>query len=199
MKKNTIFAFFILCSSFFMSSCDAEGEYSTWPCRFAYDNSLHNDATLASALSSNAPGIFCKISESVKGGVKYLNFQNNQGMTSQQPETAMEQQADFVLGLNNGIIVGFQNAQLDASGNYLIVAYDVQCPNCVRSYDNYVSPNYAVQMTSAGIAVCKKCNRHYDLNNGGLLQDGQQGDKGLEKYGASTTGPFGHLSVGTRR
>ena len=182
-----------------LTSCSADSEFTTWPCRFAYDNALHNDATLASALSPNAPGTFCTISESVTAGVKYLNFQNNQGLASQQPETAMEQQADFVLGLNNGIIVGFQNAQTDASGNYLIVAYDVQCPNCVRTYDNYVSPHYAVSVASTGIATCRKCGKHYDLNNGGILQDGAQGDTNLAKYYATTTGPFGHISVGTKR
>ena len=182
-----------------LSACQADSEFSTWPCRFAYDNALHNDATLASALLADAPGTFCTITESVQAGVKYLNFQNNQGLSSRHPETAMEQQADFVLGLNNGIIVGFQNSQLDASGNYLIVAYDVQCPNCVRNYDNYVSPHYAIQVASTGIATCKKCGKHYDLNNGGSLLDGQQGDRNLEKYAAATTGPFGHISVGTKR
>ncbi len=111
----------------------------------------------------------------------------------------MEQQADFILGLNNGIIVGYQNSLLDERGNYLITAYDVQCPNCVRSYDNYVSPHYAVQVASTGIATCKKCGKQYDLNSGGILQNGQQGDKNLEKYAANTTGPFGHISIGTKR
>lgn len=69
----------------------------------------------------------------------------------------------------------------------------------MRSYDNYVSPHYAIQVASTGIATCKKCGKHYDLNNGGILQDGQQGDRNLEKYAAATTGPFGHISVGTKR
>ena len=44
-----------------LASCQAEGEYSTWPCRFTYDNSLHIDPTLASAMNIESRGVFCKI------------------------------------------------------------------------------------------------------------------------------------------
>ena len=175
--------------------CEAENEYSTWPCRFAYDNSVHQDATLATAMDVNVPGIFCQITESVRGGVKYLNFKNNHNATTSLAETEEEKRAEYILGLNNGIIVGFQNAILDDFGNARFVAYDVQCPNCVRQYNNTLSPNYGVSMSDTGIATCGKCGRRYDLNNGGILQNGQQGDTGLEKYAASTAGPFGHVSV----
>ena len=177
------------------TSCEAENEYSTWPCRFAYDNSVHQDAALSSCMDVNVPGMFCLITESVRGGVKYLNFKTNHNMTSSQTETEAEKRAEYVLGLNNGIIVGFQNAVLDDFGNARFVAYDVQCPNCVRQYNNRLSPNYGVSMDDKGIATCGKCGRRYDMNNGGILQNGQEGDTGLEKYAASTAGPFGQLSV----
>ena len=143
----------------------------------------------------NAPGTFCQITESVRGGVKYLNFKTNYNTSSSLAETEAEQRAEYILGLNNGIIVGFQNAMLDDFGNAKFVAYDVQCPNCVRQYNNTVNPNYGVSMSDRGIATCKKCGRQYDLNNGGVLQNGQEGDTGLEKYAAATSGPFGHISV----
>lgn len=177
------------------TSCEAENEYSTWPCRFAYDNSVHQDAALSSCMDVNVPGMFCLITESVRGGVKYLNFKTNHNMTSSQTETEAEKRAEYILGLNNGIIVGFQNAVLDDFGNARFVAYDVQCPNCVRQYNNRLSPNYGVSMDDKGIATCGKCGRRYDMNNGGILQNGQEGDTGLEKYAASTAGPFGHVSV----
>ena len=176
-----------------LSACQAEGEFSTWPCRFGYDNGLHLDATLASAMEYNSRGVFCKIWESASGGVAFINFQNNHGMTSSKEETAMERQASYVLGLNNGIIVGFPSL---ADG---FVAYDAQCPNCVRASDNYVNPKFPVAMTSTGIATCQKCGRKYDLNNGGIIQNGEKGDVGLEKYLASTTGPQGYIAVGTKR
>ena len=195
MKKK--FSYLLLLTFYFLllSSCEAENEYSTWPCRFAYDNGTHQNATLASCMDVNVPGMFCLITESVRGGVKYLNFKSNHNDESSLAETAAEKQADFILGLNNGIIVGFQNAVLDDFGNAKFVAYDVQCPNCVRQSGNTLSPNYGVSMSDRGIATCGKCGRKYDMNNGGIVQNGQEGDTGLEKYAASTTGPFGHLSV----
>ena len=195
MKKQL--SYFILLTFYLLllSSCEAENEYSTWPCRFAYDNSTHQDATLASCMDVNVPGMFCLITESVRGGVKYLNFKSNYNTTSSQVETEAEKRAEYILGLNNGIIVGFQNAVLDAFGNALFVAYDVQCPNCVRQSGNTLSPNYGISMNDRGIATCGKCGRKYDMNNGGVLQNGQKGDTGLEKYAASASGPFGHLSV----
>ena len=191
-------AFFTLHSSLFtLTSCQADSEYSTWPCRFAYNNSVYLDPTLASAMTADSRGTFCKISESVWGGVKYLDFQSNQGQTSQQTETAMEEQANYIIGLNNGIIVGFQVMNTTPNGGF--IAYDVQCPNCVRRENNTISPNYPVSMASTGIATCKKCGKKYDLNNGGIIQNGEDGDVGLQKYLASTTGPYGYLSVGTKR
>ena len=194
MKK--LFSYLLPLTSYLLFlSCEAENEYSTWPCRFAYDNSAHQDATLASAMDVNVPGIFCLITESVRGGVKYLNFKNNYNATSSLAETEAEKRAEYILGLNNGIIVGFQNAVLDDFGNAKFVAYDVQCPNCVRESGNTLSPTYGVSMSDKGIATCRSCGRKYDLNNGGVLQNGQAGDTGLEKYAASTSGPYEHLSV----
>ena len=177
-----------------LMACKAENEFSTWPCRFAYDNAIHQEATLATAMEPNSRGVFCQITEHVQGGVKYLRFSNNQGLSSQLVETFTEQQANFVLGLNNGIIVGYQTFVNDGFGSGF-VAYDVQCPNCVRRQNNTISPNYRVVMATTGIAACSKCGLKYDLNNGGIVQNGQQEDKGLEKYAASTTGPFGYVTV----
>ncbi len=173
--------------------CKAEGEYSTWPCRFDYDNAIHQDQTLATAMNVDSRGVFCKISES---GV-YYTFQNNQNMKSQQPKTAEESQRNYVLGVNNGIIVGFQTFNTTPYGGF--VAYDAQCPNCVRNTNNYLNPKFPLSMSTSGIASCSRCGKKYDLNNGGIIQNGEEGDVGLEKYLASSTGPLGYLSAGTKR
>ena len=165
-------AFFTLHSSLFaLTSCQAEGEYSTWPCRFTYDNGLHIDPTLASS--------------------------NQGGDATHQQVTELERLTNYILGLNNGIIVGFQTFNTAPNGGF--VAYDVQCPNCVRRENNTINPKYPVTMSTNGIATCGKCGKKYDLNNGGLCQNGEEGDVGLQKYLASTTGPNGFLSVGTKR
>ncbi len=177
-----------------LTGCQAEQEFSTWPCRFSYDNSLYLDPVLSSATNNGSRGVFCQISEESRGGVKYLVFTSSNGETSRQKETALELQANYVLGINNGIIVGFQTLITDgAYGGF--IGYDVQCPNCVRSNNNYINPTYPVRMASSGIATCSKCGRKYDMNNGGIIQNGSEGDTGLEKYVATTTGPNGYINV----
>lgn len=187
--------FWLLAFSFWLlTSCKADEEYSTHACRFSYNNMIHNDATLASALDANSRGVFCLISEKTRAGARYLVFESSLGMKSEQIETAEEVEAKFILGLNNGIIVGFQTLNTDGvNGGF--VGYDVQCPNCVRRENNTVNPNYRVTMESSGIATCGKCGKKYDMNNGGIVQNGEEDDCGLDKYVASTTGPFGVVSV----
>lgn len=189
------FSIWLLAVSCLLVGCEADEEYSTHACRFSYNNMIHNDATLASAMDDKSRGVFCLISENTRGGVRYLLFENSAGMKSDPVvETAEEVEAKFILGLNNGIIVGFQTLNSDgAYGGF--VGYDVQCPNCVRRENNTLNPNYRVSMASTGIATCSKCGKKYDMNNGGIVLNGEKGDTGLEKYVANTTGPFGVVSV----
>ena len=193
-----LFSYLLLLTSYLsLTSCNAEGEYSTWPCRFTYDNSLHLDATLASAMNIDSRGVYCRIWESSMGGL-VLHFQSSQGGdATYQPVTEMERLSNFILGLNNGIIVGFQTMNTQPYGGF--VAYDAQCPNCVRRENNTINPRFPVSMSPSGIASCGVCGKKYDLNNGGLVQNGEAGDVGLQKYLATTTGPHGFLSVGTKR
>lgn len=184
-----------------LTACVADQEFSSLPCRLAYNNMTHNDATLASAMNEGSRGIFCKIYQSARAGALYLNFENNAGLRSQQPMTAEEkmdwQKGYTILGVNNGIIVGYQTFVTD--GPYKgFIAYDAQCPNCMRLNNNYLSPAYPLSMSAAGIATCAKCGKKYDMNNGGIIQNGEEGDKGLEKYVASSTGPFGLITVNRR-
>ena len=188
--RQWVVGFWILAVGCLLSGCSgAEAEYSTWPCRFAFDRL---NPTLATSLNAGSRGVFCLITEQVQKGRKYLLFQNNIGLTSEpEPETAEEVQAKFILGLNNGIIVGFQTLITEPYGGF--VAYDVQCPNCVRNENNTINPNYRVTMDTKGIATCPKCKKTYDMNNGGIITNGGEGDTGLEKYVAITDGM--HVSV----
>jgi nitrite reductase/ring-hydroxylating ferredoxin subunit len=188
--RQWVVGFWILAVGCLMSGCSgAEAEYSTWPCRFAFDRL---NPTLATSLNAGSRGVFCLITEQVQKGRKYLLFQNNIGLTSEpEPETAEEVQAKFILGLNNGIIVGFQTLITEPYGGF--VAYDVQCPNCVCNENNTINPNYRVTMDTKGIATCPKCKKTYDMNNGGIITNGGEGDTGLEKYVAITDGM--HVSV----
>ncbi len=180
-----------------LSSCKTDNMYTTWPCRFAYNNAEHLDATLNTALDINTPGIFCLITEGMKGQQKCLFFSNNYGLSSYQPETYLEQDAKYVLGLNNGIIVGHANALYNDFGNCQFVAYDQQCPNCVDATGDKINPVFRVIMSQSGIATCSKCGRKYNLNNGGIIMNAEsENEKSLQRYRqASTTGPNGHIAV----
>ena len=193
MKRIGLLPFYIF-TLMLLVACEADQEYSTWPCRFSCNNQIHQDATLATALDPNSRGVFCMITENTRAGVKYLCFKNSDGLESQVPESAEEVEARFILGLNNGIIVGYQTLNTDgAYGGF--IGYDVQCPNCVRRENNTVNPTYRIVMASTGIATCSKCGKKYDMNNGGIVLNGEKGDSGLEKYVANTTGAWGIVSV----
>lgn len=172
---------------------EVEGEYSSWGCNFAFQNSTFWDETLASAMNAQSRGVFCQISESVSGGVTFLDFKNNMGMSSQKKEPALEQGTAYIFGINNGIIVGYQALSDSPNGGF--VAYDLQCPNCVRKHNSDTNPNYRLTMASSGIATCPVCNKQYDMNNRGVIQNGEQGDINLIQYVAITTGPFGYIMV----
>lgn len=164
------------------SSCgDEQFTFSSYRNNLTIDNSLHQDATLASAMNPNAKGIFCRISFSLVSGAKKFVFENNHGVKTDKNFTAIDErlQSEHHIGMNNGLIVGF--------GIYgsTFFAYDNQCPNC---FDYNVLPlrNYPLTMQSTGIAACSNCKREYDLNVEG---------NGLTRYRAYTTGPFGTLHV----
>jgi hypothetical protein len=182
--------------TFSLSSCTVESEYSSQPCYFAYQNANFLDETLATAMNSASRGVFCQISESVSGGATYLNFSNNMGLSSQKKESALERETTYILGVNNGIIVGYQTLNESPNGGF--TAYDLQCPNCVRKHSSYTNPTYRLIMASSGIATCSVCDKRYDMNNRGVIQNGEQGDINLTQYVATTTGPFGYIFVHNR-
>lgn len=176
----------LLLSVWMLCSCEgSDFEYSSHRARLVYDNSLHLDPTLSSAMNAMAPGTFCRIS--ISG--TYFVFSNNQGQSSRQPMTSVEQQRLPILGCNNesGIIVGFGLLTTPAE----FFAYDAQCINC---YENDSRPRYLLSVSTDGKATCSKCGRVYNLNNGGIVTDGSAGKK-LARFRASTTGPNGVLSV----
>ena len=173
-----------------LTSCgDSENEYTTKTCYFIFDNSVHNDATLASAMNPSAPGIFCQVTMAMRSGATYYDFANNAGTSSSTIQNAVDTKRTLILGYNNGIIVGYGALDIPAS----FYAYDRECPNC---FDPNAIPmrSAPLTMSSNGIATCAKCHRKYDMNNNGFITDGEKG-KRLTRYRATTTGPFGVLVV----
>lgn len=169
-------------------SCgDVQREYSTKPCYFVFDNLVHNDATIASAMTPYS-GVFTTVTHTMRGGAHYFVFTSNQGTSSEKIFNAIDLRRTLKLGMNNGLIVGY-GKQTDP----IFYAYDRECPNC---FDDSRVPirSHPLQMTSNGMAVCKTCHREYDMNYGGHIIKGDGGKK-MERYPASTSGPNGELKI----
>lgn len=167
--------------------------YSSYHCNLVIDNATHNDATLASAMNSMSPGVFCKIS--YDNSKKAYVFTNNQGQNSSTPLTASEIERlgrTSRVGLNNGLIVGYGNLSTSKEGGYVFYAFDAECPNC---FDFNAIPlrSYPLTMTTAGIAECANCKRQYNMNTGGNCINNT--GKGLTTYRATTSGTNGTLTV----
>lgn len=167
--------------------------YSSYHCNLVIDNATHNDVTLASAMNSMSPGVFCKIT--YNNSKKAYVFTNNQGQSSSTPLTASEIERlgrTSRVGLNNGLIVGYGNLSTSKEGGYVFYAFDAECPNC---FDFNAIPlrSYPLTMTTAGIAECANCKRQYNMNTGGNCINNT--GKGLTTYRAATSGAYGTLTV----
>lgn len=182
--RNLTFGLVLALAALPCACGDTQDLYSNSYCRLYFDNAQHNDATLAGGMTPGS-GVFVTISTSGKQFV----FESNQGLNSRVTMTALDERWGFVLGMNGGIIVGYGNS---ADGTFY--AYDRECPNC---FDPNALPvrSHKVEVGEFGIAVCHTCHRRYDLNNGGIVSEGEAGKK-LTRYRATTTGPYGRLNVG---
>uniref|UniRef100_A0AB33JCE0 Rieske domain-containing protein n=1 Tax=Prevotella sp. GTC17260 TaxID=3236796 RepID=A0AB33JCE0_9BACT len=169
------------------TACNSQHEYSNYPCYVVIDNSVHQDAVLAQAMTPYS-GVFATLTITTHGGAQYFRFVSNQHTSSESIFNAIDSRRSFQLGMNGAIIVGFGNS-VDAT----FYAYDRECPNC---FDPDAIPlrSKPLSVGSTGIATCPVCHRKYDLNNGGLVVGGNPGNK-LQRYPASSTGPLGVLSV----
>ena len=171
-----------------LASCDgAQYEYSSRRSYLVIDNSVHQDPTLASAMTPYS-GVFTAITVVNNGGAQYFKFTSNQGQTTQSIFNAIDQRRTVVLGMNQGLIVGYT-----VWADLTFYAYDRECPNCFEPEAIPVRSK-ALQMSSSGIATCQTCHRKYDLNSGGIIVEGDKGEK-LVRYRAGTTGAYGVLNV----
>lgn len=190
MQRRHFWLSILFCFSAVLCGCgNALDEFSHRPCRVVIDNSLHNDATLASAMNSQSKGVFCVIRETIQGGAHQYSFSTNYGQETSVLLNAIEIKQTRIIGMNNGVIVGFGNLDEPA----IFYAYDRECPNCFNPYAIPIKSK-PLNIDEKGWATCRACNRIYDLNNRGFIIDGDKGQP-LIRYRASTTGPFGVLSV----
>jgi hypothetical protein len=190
MQKTNFFLSILTCVAL-MSCKNAINEYSHRPCYIVVNNAEHQDATLASAMNPVSPGVFCMIRKTMSGGATMFSFSTNTGLSSTQVFNAKEQRMTFVFGLNDGVIVGYGNADYPAT----FYAYDRECPNCFDP-DAVPVKSRPLTMDEKGHATCAVCHRVYDMNNRGYIISGEtQNSLPLTRFPASTSGPFGVLVV----
>lgn len=184
----TISTFILSLLTMMFSSCgEAEFEYSSAPCYLIIDNSLHQDATLASALTQYS-GTYVTITIITKSGARYFSFTNNVGKHTESIFNAYDERRNLILGYNGGLIVGYGNS-IDG----ILYAFDRECPNC---FDPNMLPlkSRPLSVSENGIATCSYCKRQYNLNIGGFICKGDKGKK-MTKYNCPPTKPYGILSV----
>lgn len=180
--------YYIIAAVMLFASCgNTEYEFSQYPCHFVFDNNGGRSPKLAAAMNSMSAGVFCHIR--VSGKYFYFDINTSDGGADKVPFVAIDEQRTIRIGVYNesGIIVGY-GALTEPKTFYV---YDNQCPNCYKSTQ---MPRYALTMTDDGHAVCGRCGRTYDMNNGGIISSGPSGDK-MIRYHGNTTGSFGVLSV----
>lgn len=147
-----------------MLSCadDVQNVYSKYRAAFTY-NKVTTTAPLYKALTG--AGIFCSIY--CQGGKIYFN-------------TPYESKYETLTDINmymkpiafNGFIVGLSNLPEMGTTDLPLLCYDRVCPNC---FEESISPSLTLQEN--GFAYCNRCKRKYDLNNLGVISEGEKGLK----------------------
>lgn len=64
MKRLT--AYILLLTAYLFTSCGAEQQYTSWSCRFIFNNGYYLDQTIAVAINPTVSGIFCKVTEETR-------------------------------------------------------------------------------------------------------------------------------------
>ena len=189
MVRSALQTFFLLLMLLFVASCgDIQNEYGNFRPYFVYENHVHQNPRSAEAMTPNS-GMFCAVQQQFINGAQYYVLTNSDGRSDKSILNDLDKQRRHVLGYNNGLIVGYGNL----SSPPVFYAYDLECPNC---FDPQALPmkSKPLQLLAGGIAVCRVCNRRYNLNNSGVIIQGERSRK-LTRYPAQTTGPYGILVV----
>ena len=153
-----------------MAALLACGEEST--SRFSHHRAFLRFSPVAAApvLSAAVHGVgeWCAITYDASHYV----FTNAAQRTSRYPRTALD--AYGTPTSIAGFVVG-TSALPDLSGRQTVVAFDLVCPSCYQGA--YVERRLSWNPSTPGTLVCGRCQRHYDLNNGGIVSvtkgDGQ--------------------------
>lgn len=167
--------YLIVFLSICLTSCEGDSNISRdYVCRLIFDTSLHPIPCQLTGILGN-PGHFCKVETSIVSGVRHLKTTRNYDGATEDVilRTEKESQTVIVLGASNSIIIG------TVSYDNRLVAYDGQCPNCIKDYSG---THYPLTWQNNGMQLhCSKCDRSYDVNNG-VIASGKGGIQLLTYY-----------------
>lgn len=156
------------------SSDDAYTTYSKYRASFTFDRVM-TTIPLKNALTG--PGEFCTIILTAQKQLVFSSLTQTQNVDV----TAVAAYQRYVC--IEGFIVGMANIpEMNADG-LSIMCFDLVCANC--HHDDAVNPKLVLQ--EGGFAYCSRCKRKYNINNGGLIVDGDAG-RPLERYHISYDG-----------
>lgn len=141
---------------------DVENLYSNQPAYFVYQY-VQTAPCLYTSL--NNPGEFSTIQLDRQ---RYI-FRNlkSEYIANQ---TALANYSSFRMGIA-GFIVGLPNLPEPGMETSRVVCYDLACSNCYSQ----LMLSASLQLKENGKAYCSRCQRTYDLNNGGIVSEGEGG------------------------
>lgn len=160
-----------------LSACNSsDGIFTRLPAYFVMDNVLQAPVLYTSLQSM---GEFCTIRATNN---KYEFASPTLPTPSYINATQLSNLSGFYMGLS-GFIVGLPNIPELGQEQSRVVCFDLACSNC------YHNSNITkrMQLQEGGYAHCHTCNRTYDLNNQGLVMQGEAG-KSLFRYRVSYAG-----------
>jgi len=159
------FSLFTLSLFTLLVSCEkAEQAYSNHVARFSF-SPTNTVPQLNAAL--NNPGQFCTIAAR---NSQYVFHSPGIREDYKYTLTELDRKSKYVLGLS-GFIVGIPIMADQLSAQSSVVCFDLACPNCYEE----ASITRDLTLLENQRAKCGRCGRLYDLNNQGIITDGEQG------------------------
>ena len=166
----------------FMASCQkAEDEFTTHECYFSFNCTYHNASQLINAVNSYET--FAIVTTKPLSGKAYTVVTSIYGAADSEDHITneMETQRAHILGLSNGLVIG------RSSMDQTLYAFDRQCPNCYAVSGITAAPlSWA---DNGNTLKCPKCSRKYNVSGGGIISEGEQGQK-LLRYRITYDGTY---------
>ena len=149
-----------------LSACDdADTLYDTTHRAFFRFTPVTSAYPLQIAL--NTPGEWCKITFSDN----YYHFKSWDGVYNYDAtKTAIDAYGKPILEGLNGFLIG-TSSLLSTSGVNELICYGLVCPNCDPITPQLTYNGHRTQ------AVCTRCKRVYDLDNGGIVIENPLGEE----------------------